>query len=95
MTDNEKLKEYSLKVRKKGRFRYSLENGIISGFLVFTTSNLINLSEKSLADLYFSGNGILTFGIYVIISFTFYWTIRWRMNESTIKKVIESEGKTN
>ena len=91
MTDNDKMREYCLKVRKKGRIRYSIEQGLILGLIAFIIGNLFNLDEKTFAELYFSLKGLISFGILVIIGIAIYGTLMWWVNERTIKKINEFE----
>ena len=95
MTDDDKLLKNSLKVRNKGRIKYSLEQGLIFGIITFIAGTIFNLDEKSFTEIYFSLRGLLTLGISIIVGFTFYWTIMWKLNERTIKKNGELKEKSN
>ena len=95
MTDEEKLMKYSLKVQRKGRLRYSLEQGLIFGGLCFLVGNLFNLDEKSFVELYLSLRGLLTFAALFIAGFAIYWTLMWKMNERTIQHLKSPDEKTD
>ncbi len=95
MTDNEKLMKYYLKVREKGRIRYSIEQGLIFGFIVFIVSNLINLVDQPFSEVYFSWGGLLNLGMYLIIGIFFYGSFMWWVSGQTIKKNSKIEEKSN
>lgn len=95
MTDEDKLMEYSLKVQKKGRLRYSLEQGLIFGGLSFFVGNLFNLDEKTFVELYLSWRGLLTFSALFITGFVLYWTLMWKVNMRTIRHLKKPDGNTD
>lgn len=95
MTDNEKLMKHHLKVRNKGRIRYSIEQGLIFGFIVFIVSNLVNLVDRPFSDVYFSWGGLLNLGMYLIIGIFFYGPFMWWLSERTIKKISQIEKKSD
>lgn len=86
MSDNEKLIKYYLKVRKKGRIRYSIEQGLIFALIAFIVSSLLDLVDKPFSEVYFSWNTLLNLGKYIIIGIVISGTFMWWVNGRIIKQ---------
>ena len=88
---DKKFKEQWEKTLNEGRIRYSLIHGSIFGFAVFVILNLWNLKDKSFSEVYFNTKALEQALTMILAGIVGYGTIKWWMNQSIYKKILQRE----
>lgn len=91
MTENEKFKAYILKVREKGFLRHCLESAILYGPMMYVVTGLVDLSEKSFNEAFFSSRALLSGLIFLAIAGLILGPFMWWGYNRSLKKIEESE----
>jgi hypothetical protein len=88
MTDKEKLKLYCLKIKEKGRLKYSLINGAFFGVVIcYIGGNLIDLFDTPFNEAFFSFISLKRIIIGLILGVLIYGTLVWNLYMRTLNRM--------
>lgn len=89
MAENEKLREYCLKIKERGKLKYSLINGaLFFGVIVcYLSVGLIDLFDTPFKEAYFSLIGLKRLIIGILLGILIYSTIIWNLYMGILNRI--------
>lgn len=88
MAENEKLREYCLKIKEKGRLKYSLINGAFFGVITcYIVCGLVDLFDTPVNEAFFSLISLKRLIIGLGLGMLIYGTLIWNLYMRTLNRI--------